>query len=93
MSAEFNTCPRRRCRGFTDHSQLRHWAPVMPTHFVPFVWKARLGIALKELGCRLIHGPGHFYGPVVDLAGELRRYCRSCGKTLDIRNHGEGGNR
>jgi hypothetical protein len=50
----------------------------VPDHWVPYILKAKLGIALKQLGCRLIHGPRHFYGPLVE--GELRRHCRSCGK-------------
>jgi hypothetical protein len=46
--------------------------------------RCKIGIALKLMGCALIHGRGrHLWGPVHEHAGYRSQACRSCGKYRD----------
>jgi hypothetical protein len=89
-----NTCPRTACRGRTTHSALRHWLLSPPPAIqakvsaVRSLASCKLGIALKQAGCALIHGRGrHYYHGSPDLTlltGMTYIRCQSCGYTKAV---------
>lgn len=78
------------CRGRADHWGTNErdgglWLPPLNLYSsLVYPWWARLGILLKLTGCRMIHGPGHYFAGPQPRRSEGVLTCHSCGHYIDV---------
>lgn len=73
------------CRGRTDHLgpglDRGRWLHPHRSLYFRYIapWWGQFGVLLKRAGCRIVIGPGHYFGGDQPRAHEGVLSCRSCG--------------